>query len=322
MPAVDTAKGIAILFVVFGHAWRGLYEAGVLANAALFEAVDRIIYAWHIPMFFFLSGLHFLSVVARDGAAGFLWQRILRLLWPMALWTWVFFAARLLAGDAANAPVTWADFPLVPLPPYEHLWFLWALFLVQIGCFAVLILLPARVRERRKRLGFAALAGVLVGVMPFIAWPSPYFGAALEHVPYFAAGIAFGALASYRPQRWMVGLAGCGFLIDVWALSQGWREVFQSLDLVLFLWVLIAALDPGSGSPSRAIVTLRALGRASMTIYMAHTMFSALLRIALLYLGVTSAWVHLAFGLTFGILGPLILLWAAQKTRTRKLLGL
>jgi fucose 4-O-acetylase-like acetyltransferase len=45
---VDIAKGLGILFVVFGHNWIVLHEKGELY---------RIIFSFHIPLFFFLSGV-------------------------------------------------------------------------------------------------------------------------------------------------------------------------------------------------------------------------------------------------------------------------
>lgn len=57
--ALDTAKGLGILLVVFGHAWRGNYAAGLGISDPVFESVDRAIYSFHMPLFFFLSGLLF-----------------------------------------------------------------------------------------------------------------------------------------------------------------------------------------------------------------------------------------------------------------------
>lgn len=47
-PAIDIARGIGILLVVLGHNWTVLQERGELF---------RVIYSFHLPLFFFLSGL-------------------------------------------------------------------------------------------------------------------------------------------------------------------------------------------------------------------------------------------------------------------------
>ena len=45
---IDIAKGIGILFVVFGHNWIVAHGKGELF---------KVIYSFHVPLFFFLSGL-------------------------------------------------------------------------------------------------------------------------------------------------------------------------------------------------------------------------------------------------------------------------
>ena len=54
---VDCCKGICILLVVYGHVVGGLDASGALAGDRLFGALREWIYLFHIPAFFFLSGL-------------------------------------------------------------------------------------------------------------------------------------------------------------------------------------------------------------------------------------------------------------------------
>jgi fucose 4-O-acetylase-like acetyltransferase len=56
---VDYAKGLGILLVVYGHVSRGVFNAGIKVDAELFKLVDSVIYSFHMPLFFFLSGLFF-----------------------------------------------------------------------------------------------------------------------------------------------------------------------------------------------------------------------------------------------------------------------
>jgi fucose 4-O-acetylase-like acetyltransferase len=54
---VDYAKGIGIFLVVVGHVLRGLINSSILQPSALLLFVDRWIYGFHMPLFFFISGL-------------------------------------------------------------------------------------------------------------------------------------------------------------------------------------------------------------------------------------------------------------------------
>ena len=117
---VDEARGAGIFLVVFGHVWRGVESAGLVADTALFHAVDRVVYAFHMPLFFFLSGLLSYDIFRRRPLGAALVYRAERLLWPLVLWTWLYFAIKGLMGDAVNNPSSWSDFPLFPLPPREQ----------------------------------------------------------------------------------------------------------------------------------------------------------------------------------------------------------
>lgn len=144
---LDSAKGVAISLVVFGHALRGIERAGVIDFHGVWGRIDRVIYSFHMPMFFLISGFVFWSALARPAGA-FLRSRVTRLLWPLALWTWIFFAARMLAGSAANTSLADSGgFPVFPLPPREHFWFLWGLFLVSVTVYALGRVLPVQRRE-------------------------------------------------------------------------------------------------------------------------------------------------------------------------------
>jgi len=51
---IDIARGIGILLIVFGHNWIVSHERGKLFN---------IIFSFHVPLFFFISGLFFIPKI-------------------------------------------------------------------------------------------------------------------------------------------------------------------------------------------------------------------------------------------------------------------
>lgn len=57
---IDFAKGIAIFLVVLGHiAEKFLHQNIVVQNCNLMEIVHVIIYSFHMPLFFMMSGMVF-----------------------------------------------------------------------------------------------------------------------------------------------------------------------------------------------------------------------------------------------------------------------
>lgn len=323
LDAIDSAKGIGILLVVFGHAWRGAQGAGLLPDVAMFKAVDFAVYAFHMPLFFFLSGLLFLETLQKYGTKPLLQGRLSRLLWPMVLWSWIFFGLKLAAGQSANNPVAFQDFPIVPLPPYEHLWFLWALFI----CQTLLILMYAQVTDRVSangwRWGAAGVALFWAALNPYIPVPSLIWGPMFEHFPYFLAGIAAGGLAAYRMPSLAGVLCAAGFAGLIWAVQGEKASVLHSLALVLLAWGAWLCLDRGDGTQTAgtALRALQMLGQASMVIYLTHTVFSAGLRIVLLKLGVNDVTVIVSATLAIGVIAPLILGMGAARLRLTKQLG-
>lgn len=315
----DQAKGLGILLVVIGHVWRGLQAANLLPADGMFQTIDRLIYAFHMPLFFALSGLFFMGPLRRAPLV-FLRSRLTHILWPLALWTWIYFAFKALAGSLANHPADWADFPLLPLPPREQFWFFWALLLVQI-----LTYLALHATARRGALGHTRLACmtllafglVLVPFGPF--FPAEWFAPACRFAGYFALGLFLAP--------WLLNAAGPS-LPAVWALLLFfaaealalWLMPGSLFDVVPAIGAVLAVLLGLRSSPVMA--WLEPLGRASAAIYVAHVLFSAALRILLVKLGVTSLPLHLVLGTLIGVLGPLVLMGLARRYRLGTVLGL
>jgi polysaccharide biosynthesis protein PslL len=67
---VDVAKGIGIILVVLGHNWIVLHEKNDLF---------RVIFSFHVPLFFFISGLFLKD---REGIKDFLISKSDSLLKP------------------------------------------------------------------------------------------------------------------------------------------------------------------------------------------------------------------------------------------------
>ncbi len=67
---VDYAKAIGIILVVYGHVARGIFNSGIVVPVHAYEVLDSIVYSFHMPLFFFLSGLHAIDSLKRRGGAG------------------------------------------------------------------------------------------------------------------------------------------------------------------------------------------------------------------------------------------------------------
>lgn len=123
LPYVDSLKGFAILLVVLGHVLQHYYSDEIL--------IVRIVYAFHIPMFMFMSGY----VCYMKYEWSMVRRRAVQLLVP--------FFSSIILSYGINVWLGTADETLpvylwnVVLQPDRGLWFLWALFFISIlfiGC--------------------------------------------------------------------------------------------------------------------------------------------------------------------------------------------
>jgi fucose 4-O-acetylase-like acetyltransferase len=304
--SLDVAKGLGIILVVIGHAWRGLDNAGMIGDPNLFRIIDTLIYNFHMPLFFLLSGMTFEAWALKRPVAEAAISRVTRLLWPLVLWSYLFAAARLAAGDAANTQVSgWQSLLFFPLPPRDHFWFLWALFLQHLVALAL-------IRAAGRPLGsatWAALAVLVVLASSFTpvglnAWTvgaATYAGAFLTGLALGPNGLpargvstlAFAALV-------FVALQALSFQLPPSLLSSQLLGIALSL---AFLAMVRAACATGTGPAFRLLAFL---GVSSMGIYLAHTIFSAGIRAVLSRLTADLA-LHMTLGTLAGIIGPLVI---------------
>ena len=81
---VDIVKGIAIALVVYGHTAQGMtHRNWWVGPGASFS--DEFIYSFHMPAFFFVSGLFVMTSLAKRGGQYFALDKIKTILYPYLL---------------------------------------------------------------------------------------------------------------------------------------------------------------------------------------------------------------------------------------------
>lgn len=189
---IDLAKGVGILLVVIGHAGRGVLNAGVPDENALLPLMDRAIYAFHMPLFFVLSGVTF-GMRPPANIMPTLAQKTWRLFYALAIWTYAFLAMRALAGSNTNTGGSWGDLLILPVPPVAHFWFLWALLVITVA-FTILRLGS---RSIIPDFWFWIVAVVCSTIAHFVVTLpdvlQPFFSHALSYSLPFTLGAMLGA---------------------------------------------------------------------------------------------------------------------------------
>lgn len=297
---IDAARGIGIILVVFGHVLRGLDHAP-FARGPLFSFIDSWIYAFHMPLFFFLSGL-FLFRAREKPFVGFVSDKIRTLAYPYFLWSTMTLLIKS-SGLPTNQAYSIHDLPRLLYHPIDQYWFLFVLFFLSVGVQGLL-----RVQVRPATIVVIAAMGYVVA----FAAPMGALAPVLLEMRFAAIFVALGVLAESRQATrwltegssgWLVVACAAGLAVaSLGGVSKELRAVVPVLAVsgivgVIALSVLMVRM--------RVAGVVQSLGRRSMEIYLAHTMASAGTRILLFNgLGIAAFAPHLVLGVLNGLVLP------------------
>lgn len=302
----DYAKAIGIVLVVYGHVARGIHHAGIECPERWYRVVDSVVYSFHMPLFFFLSGLFFRPSLAKRGSQGLLLSKIDTILYPYVVWSLLQGCVEAGLSQVTNGDVSFQEVFALFWAPRAQFWFLYALLLMFVACTLIDAVVP-------RRYDFVAL--VLAGVLYLAPNLLPDATAAnliAQNLVFFYAGMLFSehvAIEAISTPAAAWGLAvSCG--VGQWLLhgplaleSAGRGPASLLLALVSILFVVAVAQQLAQ----RGSRSLEFLGASSMAIYVMHVMAGSGVRIALSKgLHVDSALVHLVVGCLAGLAAPLL----------------
>ncbi len=302
---VDCAKGIGIILVVVGHVLRGLNKTSAAVPGC--AAIDSWIYAFHMPLFFFLSGL-FLERSTSQPLGGFISARVRRIIWPYVVWSLLQETFRHISRNPDA--LAFRDFWTIVYRPVMQFWFLYVLFFL-------LIFYGLWRKVGRGWWSFAILALLLNLSMDFGVNYGPW-GVLYQmwmNIPYLAFGVVFSEsggmrLAGNMRSVRLGALIVAGYLVVAAAVRlAGWPLDFLAVPVASTgIAASCAAAIVASRLNRLWISWIEVLGSRSLEIFVAHTIFASVLRQGLLAAGVLNSWVHLGLGTLVGLAGP-IALW-------------
>jgi fucose 4-O-acetylase-like acetyltransferase len=308
---VDCCKGICILLVVYGHIAGGLEASKVLVSDSAFIALRDWVYLFHIPAFFFLSGL-FAQKLSPLPFPRFLRGRLRVLFYPYLVWTGIFLLSQIVMGQFVNTPPSASRALRCLWEPYGvGLWFLYTLFLISI-LFSCL-----------ERLRLPAVAIMLISLALYVLSQYNVFGfwyvlsECMAYSIFFVIGGCYPGIVStpFRNGRWWLLVAvGLGLLAimtlaaTVHANPAGLLKLLRALLGIAGVVCLAMAL-----ARTAAAGLLTFLGAYSLEIYLAHPLWGTLSRGLLLRSGIHAAPIFVLSGVAFGVAGSLALALACKK---------
>jgi fucose 4-O-acetylase-like acetyltransferase len=317
--AFDIAKGIAIILVVYAHCLRGLVAGQLIPDPTGHLVSDYVIYTFHMPVFFLLSGYFFRRPSAADLPAW--WVRKSRtIVYPYFLWSIVHGT---IAYAMANSGATNGDMPFsrifeIAWNPISPFWFLYALFFSNVLAVLLLALRP----------------GPMMGVA-FVVFVQAFFLApqVLQDISY---GFFYFALGIYvREKNWMAHLPRSGLAVAVLTsaflavaiicLESGVPERMPIIAAMLGIAALLAICFYLERNFTRTVPVraLAVIGQCSMGIFVMHILVISACRFVFLrFLEVDHPGVILAVATVVGVLVPTAVQIVALRLRIQDYVGL
>lgn len=298
------------MLVVFGHVWRGLKAAGLAVPC--YEFVDSVIYSFHMPLFFFISGM-LVEHSARKPAGAFLADKARTVLYPYVLWSLLDAGVAAAASPWTNRSVSLLEVAqALPYQPYAHFWFLYVLGMSLLA-FMLLYKLGVGVRI------IAAAALVFWFTSPWI--PLGPWGAAYtfrRYFVYFAAGALMSdALRNVLP-RAPASLLAAACVVQFALLAAAVGADLSSpppgplITAIAGAGGVLCAAALLQRGPAGSLLSF--LGRMSLAIYVAHVIAASGVRIVLhKVLHIDSTALHVVAGTAAGIALPLLLDYVARR---------
>ena len=313
---VDVAKAIGIVLVVYGHVARGLDASSIGLNSEAHVLIDSIIYSFHMPLFFFLSGLFFSKSFEKYKALGLTYKKIDTILYPYILWTLIQGVLNVSLSSYTNNDKV-LEQVLTFWEPYAQFWFLYTLFLLfLLSCIYFSAL------SQRYTLPLFIASALLYATSKQVTYPLPFHFIA-EHYVFFVFGIwaskcNFKNFAGHTYVLWgsliLTLVAQYDFHVNqnfVYS-DKGSYSLFLALTSITFICSLSVFLA------ARSVKWLIVIGSSSMAIYLMHIIAGSGVRIILVKLfGITSIEIHLLLGLTAGIGLPLVAMKIFEKYNIR-----
>ena len=289
--------------MVVGHSLRGLVDR-VFESSVLTQVLDQWIYAFHIPLFFFLSGLLMDSALKKTFQST-LWSKVKTIVYPYCIWSIIQTVVRFFVIEGAQSP---KELWRIIYMPTMQFWFLYVLFIFMIAYVAL--------RKLKVPVPFLMLICIALFISKLLTirigdWTVLYM--LRPYGIYFMLGVLakqnrlIETIETLKPASLLMSIVG----------GYGIVMVAAALDIAnsSYLMLICAILGIFSSlSMAKLLDHLQAFrfikrwGILSLEIFVAHTIFSAFIRVMLQkVLNIDDVSLHILLSVAIGIYGPILL---------------
>lgn len=301
---IQTLRGLACLLLVLFHVAGDSPDAGLRLPADHdLQFFNQVLIYLRMPLFGCIAGYVYARRPVGPEVAGFMAGKARRLLLPLLTVGSTFALVQGLMPGVNSEPTALWQMLLLPM---AHFWFLQALFLVFLAIVALERL--GLLRNAPRSLATAAFATGISLVAETPAWFS--IDSAVYLLPYFLLGIA-ARQAGAMPKAVLAAL-GAAFIVIAVAVLTSSQPIWPRQSLVAYTigalgtWLLVSL-------PWRQR-TLALIGDHSYVIFLFHVFFTAASRMVLHKLGVDDTATLVVAGVLAGVIGPMVVGQAVERS--------
>ncbi|PSU27815.1 acyltransferase [Photobacterium phosphoreum] len=311
---VDYAKGLGIILVVYGHITEGIYNAGMAMDSGLYTAIDTMIYSFHMPLFFFLSGLFFTSSFQKRGLKNTIINKVDTIFYPFVIWSILQGIIEATLSKYTNGHVTYTQVFSLLWEPRAQFWFLYALFFT----FVIACLLFMKNRSTKQMAlvaGFFSLVYIFQSHLPQVH----IFTMGYAHIAFFFIGvlvIQLDCINKLNNIKAFIAILALFIVSEYWfAVIEGFSRLDRGFCSFIIASIGITFIVTLSMQLSKLNIRLLAyIGESSLYIYLLHVLIGSGTRIILQKLfHVESATIQIVIGCIAAIGLSLIFVEISKK---------
>ena len=296
--SIDNLKGLLTLLVILGHVTVGLegLANGAYSTATWVEKISTIIYAFHMPAFFALSGFFWKEKgkISAKSRCTIIKNKVIALALPYLLCSIAYFLIKYAMAGYTEVDMTWEKLLLIPVQPIEFFWFLYSLFTISILA-EVLDALGIK-----KQIVLVVL--MLIALGDFVDTDFMALYKTAENAVYFYIGSVAFDCKEYLTKSKGIVLTGIATLVFFWV----YLNVYEADNVVFHFLLCVSLIGFLIGIAMRWMEReygwLTYIGKYSMPFYVIHVIFVGGIRILLYRANVQDTLCHVIVGFTLSTL--------------------
>lgn len=178
---IDIVRGLSIALVVLGHTDEGMLHRLWWHDSMTGNRIKFFIYSFHMPAFFFVSGIFLCASVQKRGGWRFTIEKLRTMIYPYLLWALIYAPIPIYYSTVLSAPpISWATYA-GDVATGSYAWFLPTIFFTVVAGMLL----------RRVPMPLLFVLSALVSLY----WPYTglvFVDRGLKHLPFLVVGMWVG----------------------------------------------------------------------------------------------------------------------------------